>query len=338
MKSSIFRSFGTVLFFLLVCTSVMGQQNPFLSGSSSESPSSEEAPAPAGESDDEARETKRDTSSAPEKTARPGGAQGPLRQHITSLQRVLYSHIAGLMNDLKSSGKDPRFLLMLLLGACVYGMLHALGPGHRKTVIFSYFLAEDAQLLRGILAGVAMALLHGTAAVGIILPLYYLVKGSLLVTFNSVSRYIELGTFLFIALFGAVMFLLHLFPYLKKNRSDAHEMRGAKSAKSPRRSHGLLLLIVGSGLVPCPGAAMILMFALSLDMVSTGLLAVAAMSIGMAITLSLVAIISLGARGGLDRGTRRNRNVAAIVHLVLELGGYGLITVFGLVMAVALWP
>lgn len=293
----------------------------------------------------------------------PGRAPGLLMSYIISLQRELYSRLASLMGGIKSSGSNPRFLFMLLLGACVYGMLHALGPGHRKTVIFSYFLAEDARLLRGITAGVTMALLHGASAVGLILPLYYLIRGSLLVTFNSLSRYIELGTFLFISLFGAVMLVRHLIPHLKKKkpgsavsadgmvRLGAEELdplepveavlpadptEPARFAEPARRPHGLLLLIIGSGLVPCPGAAMILIFALSMGMVMTGVLAVAAMSLGMALTLSLVAVLSLGARGGLEKSTRRNRRTAVVVHELLELGGYGLITIFGLVMALGM--
>jgi ABC-type nickel/cobalt efflux system permease component RcnA len=252
--------------------------------------------------------------------------------HISKLQRQLYSSLAELMGSIQSSKGNPRFLFLLLLAACIYGMIHALGPGHRKTVIFSYFLAEDARLARGIGAGVVMALLHGASAAVIILPLYYLVRGSLLLTFNSLSRYVEMGSFLFLSLFGAVMFLLHLLPLLKK-RTPGRIRQGEKpKEESARSSRELLLLILGSGLVPCPGAAMILIFALSLDMVFHGLLAVAAMSVGMAITLSLVALASMGARKGLGRSTRRHHRTAAFLHTVLELGGYGLIMLFGLVM------
>lgn len=319
------------------------QQNPFLSGSTSEghkagsvsnaleAPEVQEAPdgppVPAGSRGDAA--TDFEEGSAP---SRIGRAQTSLMWHISKLQRQLYSSLAELMGSIQSSKGNPRFLFLLLLAACIYGMIHALGPGHRKTVIFSYFLAEDARLARGIGAGVVMALLHGASAAVIILPLYYLVRGSLLLTFNSLSRYVEMGSFLFLSLFGAVMFLLHLLPLLKK-RTPGRIRQGEKpKEESARSSRELLLLILGSGLVPCPGAAMILIFALSLDMVFHGLLAVAAMSVGMAITLSLVALASMGARKGLGRSTRRHHRTAAFLHTVLELGGYGLIMLFGLVM------
>ena len=43
-------------------------------------------------------------------------------------------------------------------------MLHALGPGHGKVVVVSYFLSRDAQIMRGFLMGLQIAMFHVLSA------------------------------------------------------------------------------------------------------------------------------------------------------------------------------
>ncbi len=376
---------------------------------------------------DPAGEPSKETKAAPGTSSQPK-RPGRFMQLINSFQRDLYGRIASAMQAVKSQDYSGRVLFIALGAAFLYGLLHALGPGHRKTVIFSYFLAEDAPVFQGVAAGILMALLHGGAAVALILPIYYLIKGSLLVTFNSVSRYIEVATFAFIAVFGAVMLIIHLIEMLRGTHSHEHDsslasshgyekkksgfgMKGAdipvsaatatataassfpsdpvtgaepmdtgdlkagqdirntrgpwdthdtqntqdtgmsadlkklqtsekagemKSGKMKKRQRNLLLLVIGSGLVPCPGAAMVLMFALSMQMTTLGLLAVGAMSLGMAVTISAVAVVTLGARTTLNKTTSKNEKLTTILHNTLELGGYGLIFLFGFVMVLGI--
>ncbi len=327
---------------LLLASSGYAQQNPFLSGSNSNDSAdkSQEEQAVQGSAG-----TSAENDSAVFSPASGARAKQPSRfmQLINEFQRQLYGRIAGAMQAVKQQ-ENRRSVLFIALGAAfLYGLLHALGPGHRKTVIFSYFLAEDAPVLHGVAAGVLMALLHGAAAVGLILPIYYIMRGSLLITFNSVSRYIEVATFGFIAVFGAVMLAIQLIQTLRgtHHHDHAHEPGGlhnsaeaANETPDRGRRRNLLLLIIGSGLVPCPGAAMVLMFALSMQMTALGLMAVGAMSLGMAVTISAVAVVTLGARATLNKTAEKNQKLTSILHTSLEIGGYTVIFLFGLVMTI----
>lgn len=321
---------------------LQAQQNPFLSreGASSEAPEQprqrEDAPPPAPEepSSDQAE-------SLPETKARRNPKQqGPLLRWSAQLQREIYGRLAESMQRVKDSDARSGFMLLLLAGAFLYGAVHAIGPGHRKTVLFSYFMAEEAPLKQGIFAGVLMGLLHGAAAAAIILPLYYLLRGSLLLTFNEFSRSLEVGTFMFIALFGAVMLIITVVQLVRGHRGhrEYHGYHGPKGGEKndggPRRGSRArtLMIIIGSSLVPCPGAAMVLLFALSMQMVGVSLWAVLSMSLGMSFTLALVAFLTLRARSAIEcLGKGRGRS-GEILHHGLEVGGYLVITVFGLIM------
>ncbi len=342
--------------FMTTAAAVYAQQNPFLSGSDAQESSAGQR-ADADEQNSENGEQSED-GAAFEQISGSTRSKQPSRfmQLINEFQRQLYGRIAGAMQAVKRQENRGSVLFIALGAAFLYGLLHALGPGHRKTVIFSYFLAEDAPVIQGVAAGVLLAALHGAAAIGLILPIYYLLRGSLLITFNSVSRYIEAGTFGFIAVFGAVMLAVHLIQMLRGTHDHGHDhghahghnghsnhgqstqgrlstgTEAADEAPERGRRRNLLLLIIGSGLVPCPGAAMVLMFALSMQMTALGLMAVGAMSLGMAVTISAVAVVTLSARATLNKKVAENHKLTSIIHTTLELGGYAVIFLFGLVM------
>ncbi|MGC9313833.1 MAG: nickel/cobalt transporter [Sediminispirochaetaceae bacterium] len=307
-----------ILLLAAAAAPITAQENPFLSSGSDDggqgsnviSPDMEENPAA-------------DTAVRPRRSTR----QGPLARRIAGMQREIYESLASVMQKVKAAEGSPQVFFLVIAGAFLYGIIHALGPGHRKTVLFSYFMAEEVPLIWGVGAGVMMGMLHGAAAVLIILPLYYLLKGSLLLTFNEVSRSIELGTFAFIALFGAVMLIISILRLVKEGREEGTEARHRSCSRGRT-----LLIIIGSSLVPCPGAAMILLFALSLQMTGVGLLAVLSMSAGMSLTLSMVALITLRARTSLQRMGGGGSRSSEYLHHGLELGGYLLITGFGLIM------
>jgi len=336
-----------VLLLILVAAAVPAQQNPFLSGggetgSSADSSSgkgsrSESLPAEAGPQNNS--DVPSDSSGDQGFSARDPAPiakrkQNRLTRWIFEIQRTIYEALAETMQLVKTEKEKPGMLLLVLAGAFLYGIIHALGPGHRKTILFSYFIAEEAPLIRGMAAGALMGILHGAAAAGIILPLFYLLRGSLLLTFNQVSRSIELAAFLFITLFGAVMLLYSIVHMLSDRSSNAD--RDTEVSQPSRSGSKTLLLIVGSSIIPCPGAAMILLFALSLEMIGTGLLAVASMSAGMAFTLSLVALVTLKTRATLRRIGDRQGSRAEFIHHILELAGYLMITLFGVIMTVGL--
>jgi len=315
-----------VILLWLTAGVLQAQQNPFLSREATSSGAADQ-----GENSGAASES----SQAPFISV--PKQQGPLLRWSARVQREIYGRLAESMQEVKKAGSRSGFMLLLLAGAFFYGAVHAIGPGHRKTVLFSYFMAEETPLKQGVFAGVLMGLLHGAAAAAIILPLYYLLRGSLLLTFNEFSRSLELGTFMFIALFGGVMLIFTVAQLARGHlghRGHHSPKGGEKNDGGPRRgSRGrTLMIIVGSSLVPCPGAAMILLFALSMQMVGVGLWAVLSMSLGMSFTLALVAFLTLRARSAIEWMGKGRGRTGEILHHGLEVGGYLVITVFGVIM------
>ena len=72
-----------------------------------------------------------------------GGWQGGLTDILRILQRLYESAVASLDNMRSASTSG---LLLLIVAAFAFGMLHALLPGHGKSVLASYY-AGDGRLM-----------------------------------------------------------------------------------------------------------------------------------------------------------------------------------------------
>jgi ABC-type nickel/cobalt efflux system permease component RcnA len=82
------------------------------------------------------------------------------------------------------------------------------------------------------------------------------------------------------------------------------------------------------GLVPCTGSLLILLYAIANDMLLVGLALVAAIALGMAITMGGLGLVSVWARRFVLDRLERSRP-AALLTGALELAGAGLVTAVG---------
>ena len=111
--------------------------------------------------------------------------------------------------------------------------------------------------------------------------------------------------------------------------------RSPRDLDAPLSWQGLAGMVASIGLRPCSGAVLVLLVAYSLDLRWAGIAAVLAMSLGTAITVSLLASLTVYARQGAlrlaalipDRATR----LAVALDLVAVLGGL-VILIAGILM------
>jgi ABC-type nickel/cobalt efflux system permease component RcnA len=130
-------------------------------------------------------------------------------------------------------------------------------------------------------------------------------------------------------LLGLLLLCLAVREWLREARAEGSET----ALNSGRGQAGTLAaIVVGSGMVPCPGAALLLTFCLSQNLPWTGVLSVFAMSAGMAVVsigVSLAAVV--GKQRLLAFLTRRSVSFGP-VHHIIEIAGALLMTGFGLLM------
>jgi ABC-type nickel/cobalt efflux system permease component RcnA len=188
----------------------------------------------------------------------------------------------------------------LLIGF-LYGVFHALGPGHGKSVIIGYFLGRAAHPLRGIAMASWISLSHVVGAIVIVSVVHFILSESLASPVDEVDG-LRIFSYAAILLIGLVMLWQalrggghgHAHHHGHDDHDHAHEHdHGTHCAHVPgaRKEQGLLG--VAAGFIPCSGAILILVFALTNGIVFAGIAMTLAIAVGMAITLSVMGVASI---------------------------------------------
>lgn len=233
----------------------------------------------------------------------------------------------------------PRVLLLALLGALLLGGVHALSPGHGKTIVGAYLIGSRGTPRHAAFLGVTVTITHtlGVFALGfatlyasrfivpeILFPILSLFS-SLLIFGMGVVLLVHRGRIARGALSQAS---LGIFQAVSTRDSSLGESRGyifsptAPALDPTMHSHGggplhshlppggkgekvtwksLLALGISGGLVPCPSALVLLLAAVALNKTAYGMLLVLAFSVGLAITLTTVGLAFLYARNRFSR-------------------------------------
>jgi ABC-type nickel/cobalt efflux system permease component RcnA len=226
----------------------------------------------------------------------------------------------------------PEVALLALIGALLLGAVHALSPGHGKTIVGAYLIGSRGTPRHALFLGLTVTVTHtvGVFVLGFA-TLYasrFIVPERLFPILSLISAVLVLGM--------GVMLLLQRGraaigararsasapePQFQLVRPSASAGGGrslvfAQSAMAGEiwHSHGggamhshlppgasgekitwrsLVTLGISGGLVPCPSALVLLLAAVALNKTAYGMLLVIAFSVGLAITLTLVGLAFL---------------------------------------------
>ena len=262
---------------------------------------------------------------------------------LIEFQRQVNAGVAIHMRALET-GNSFAALFLGLGVAFLYGMVHALGPGHGKFVIMSYFMGREVYVLRGLVMAVQMAVVHVIAAVVIVWVADILLKTSLGIGLADVPG-IRAGSFLIIAAIGVYMLYQavhgsggHTHTHTHTHDHDHnhhHHHHGHSHDHAHGASHategGLVALAVG--MVPCPGAVLVMLYAIANDMIYPGFLLVAAMSAGIGLTIAILGVATILLRQFATRFIENSGGGVAVARFrtLSNTTGALLVTVIGTV-------
>jgi ABC-type nickel/cobalt efflux system permease component RcnA len=268
--------------------------------------------------------------------------------------RNMTDRLAELAGEIRDA-KTPAPMLALALVSLLYGIFHALGPGHGKTIISTFFLAKDAKLKHSLIAGFLMALIHAISAMTIVFVLFFIVQRVFSVGFENASKIVQTVSFALVALIGAFLLIQklrggahrHLFSLGARENEDLRKKRevvksrrewraGLERASSDVTVKELAGIALASGVVPCPGASAIILVCLSLNVMLAGVVAVAMISAGMGVTVSVIgAIAILAKRGVLKASAAKGSSGSGLARRIVEITGSSILFLFGLVLFIA---
>jgi len=263
---------------------------------------------------------------------------------ITRMQVKLHRELASLSRRLKSAESAGPFFA-LALAAFLYGVFHAAGPGHGKIVISSYLFATNTRLSRGVLLSVCSSFAQGVSAVALVGLLVLLLQQSGLQATSQV-RYLEIVSYGLITALGLWMLIgtwrgrvcCHEHEH-GHGQGQNHEHRGNNhrevAAAEKEGMMRFLTLVASVGIRPCSGAIIILLFTLSQGLLLAGIGATIAMSVGTAITVSALAVLSVLSRKAALRVASEGSVWHNRLHRGLSFAGSFAVTLFGAMLLMA---
>jgi nickel/cobalt transporter (NicO) family protein len=283
-----------------------------------------------------------------------GGIFGWVLRTQQSLQRDLATNVKSLKGEHAMAGA---FMLAAL--SFIYGVVHAVGPGHGKTIISSYVVANEETVRRGVIISFVAAGLQALTAIALVGILAFALNASGM-QINAWSNQLEMVSYALIALVGAWLLTTQLIAIFRRRQEShaaeahadhaghdhhhahdhhhhddrdhhhghshaegeaCHHIVDARDLAGPLSWRKILAVVFSVGIRPCTGAILVLVFALTQGMFWAGVGATFAMAIGTAITVAALATLALGSRELALRLGGRSGAFAEAVWTICSLGG-----------------
>jgi nickel/cobalt transporter (NicO) family protein len=245
-----------------------------------------------------------------------------------------------------TSGNDHGLLILLLLGsAFIWGALHALSPGHGKTMVAGYLAGSRGRPKDAALLGLTVTITHTSAvfALGLITlaASAYVLPEDLYPWLGVASG----GMVIAIGLW-AIWTRLRRWRAMRAEHDHGHHHMHAHrghthshaSPDAPITTRSLIALGVSGGIVPCPSALVVLVAAISQHRLGLGLALIVAFSVGLAATLTAVGLAVLHGGRLIKRLRPEQRLFGGRIAGVLPALSATLIVVAGTLIALRAIP
>jgi ABC-type nickel/cobalt efflux system permease component RcnA len=252
------------------------------------------------------------------------------------------SGFAGLLDE------HRRLSLGVVLGSLLvalgFGMLHALSPGHGKSMVAAYLAGTRGTARHAFALGATVTIAHTSSvfALGLVtLTLSELIVPDRLYPWLDLTSGVMVLTLGAIAIRGRLRWRSRQVPHAVARQ---HEHGHSHDPAGHGHSHGtadpaglswrsLIALGVSGGLIPCPSALVVLLSAIAAHRLAFGMVLIVAFSFGLAAVISGVGLAVLYARRLFARVPSGGRLLA-----LLPVASAVAITILGLVLTVRALP
>jgi nickel/cobalt exporter len=269
------------------------------------------------------------------------------------------ANLERLLDLVRAKDISASFYIFALVIALALGALHALTPGHGKTVVAAYLVGSRGTIWHAIVLGTVVTLTH-TGSV-FLLGIFTLAASQYILP-TTIIPWLEVLSGLLILGLGLYL-LWQRFQYWSRSRAAvpagvgnrkysltpfASTKKVSGSVKVDQLStnehhHGdgkvhshaipealtwrsLIALGVSGGLVPCPDAIAILLVAVAINRILLGLALIVSFSFGLALILIVIGLLMVSSRRVFDRFSFLDRVapvmpiISALIVLMLGIG------------------
>ena len=224
----------------------------------------------------------------------------------TLWQREVNQQLSGLLKAVAANTGQAGGVLLLF--SFIYGVLHALGPGHGKVVITTWLATHPSRLKSSIGLTLAASLLQGVVAIVLVIVVLTVLRLPARQLHLS-SFWLEKGSYALVGVLGlllcwrAVKKLRGLLRRPKFTAFTPHHVHhadcgcGHQHLPDPQQLQesddwrARLVIILSMGMRPCSGAIMVLLFSKVVGVFNWGMASALAMAAGTSLTITSLALL-----------------------------------------------
>lgn len=297
--------------------------------------------------------------------------ESPVRW-LADQQRAYSTSISNALKGVRGENA-ARAAWTLLLLSFAYGVLHAAGPGHGKTVVSAWLLATESDLHRGIIIALISSMIQAAVAVGLVGGVLLFMAGAA-ATARQAAGLMESASYAMIAGLGLYL-IWTAFRQVISSRApqqalaagapvatnadfssfqpmaNPHVHQTAEEAAACGCGHPhlptaaevrgewswskALGMSLAIGIRPCSGAIVMLLLSYTIGLFAVGVASAFAMAFGTFLTVSAIAALSVYARKLALRLAGGNGRSLMTLSLTLRFAGGLVIAAFGAILFAA---
>ncbi len=230
-----------------------------------------------------------------------------------------HEHSGNQIKELITQPLTLQLAILALVVSFILGGLHALTPGHGKAVVAAYLVGTRGRIIDAIFLGLVVTFTHTFSVItlGVVL---LLAKGR--IQQENIVLWISLFSGLLIVGIGGWLLARNMKQYYSSKAQNHGHGHDHTHSHDHSHSHGgghthshvpsertgfwsLLTLGISGGIVPCVDALIGLLFAISLNKLTWGVIILCAFSLGLAAVLVAIGILMVMAKPVIERFTGR---------------------------------
>ncbi len=207
------------------------------------------------------------------RVAKPTYSTGPSFKPLLKLQREIRFRMHKVNKKLKTKEGFITFCFLIFL----YGLVHALGPGHGKLFIIGYFSANPMNRIKRVRSTFLIGIVHAISTFLLLMVLKGISNLSVIKHSDSIIRFAQLSSFALIIIVAVSMIVNNLTS--KKNRKLT-----------------FWTLVLAIGIVPCPATLLVINYLMltTNDFVKI-IIATLSIGLGMSLSLTIFSLLPYGA-------------------------------------------
>ena len=246
-------------------------------------------------------------------------------------QQALQRRFEAIVGESGDNPLQASSVVFLCLLAFIYGGLHSIGPGHGKFITSSYLVGSKSTLAHGILLGSVLAISHGTSGALVVIAGRFILGVTADAMMGDVDAPLKIMSFSMIAMLGVILFFLEL---VRGGHEDSleHTNNASNGNEKHTGARSVVFLALVTGMAPCPGVVIVMLFCSGSGHIALGILLAACVTIGMALSLSFVAVIAVSAKNTILNNAHFEQRWLPFAEKLFRLIGSGMLVTIGVIL------